>query len=321
MDILDLKSVIAVYKSRSFTQAAFDLDYSPSAISKHICKVENELGVKLFIRKPNIKSVQLTDIGEKIIEDIEFITQKYDAVLSQTSYYTEKETISLNIGFLPAFSNINEHAIIAKFLQTGDYEVSIHKEKSLNALCTKLETGMIDGFFFLNVGTQKKRISVMEKLIDMDFHILTIFNDRATVLIAGPDNPISKKEKVSLPELFNYPIIINSILKSTDLNKIRSTLIQRLLSERKNPKYSSELKDSLPHVVYVDFNNTNVLFQMLASGDYIMPAADYPLAFPGLVSVGIEGYEDIKVDGFFVYSRRTNKAIEAFRKCVKMASL
>ncbi|VEB38693.1 LysR family transcriptional regulator [Legionella sainthelensi] len=49
MDIVEIKSFLAVIEFRSFTLAAKRVHITQSAMSKRIQKMENELGVRLFI--------------------------------------------------------------------------------------------------------------------------------------------------------------------------------------------------------------------------------------------------------------------------------
>ena len=65
----DLESIavfVSVAKSASFSAAARELGFSPSAVSKRIAHLEARLGVSLFSR--TTRNVQLTEAGEEYFE-------------------------------------------------------------------------------------------------------------------------------------------------------------------------------------------------------------------------------------------------------------
>ena len=67
-DILDLQAFVAVAERASFRQAAADLFLSQSALSRRIDKLEDSLGVKLFVR--TTRRVQLTNVGETFLVNV-----------------------------------------------------------------------------------------------------------------------------------------------------------------------------------------------------------------------------------------------------------
>ncbi|MFT2091717.1 LysR family transcriptional regulator [Paraglaciecola sp. 2405UD69-4] len=67
MDIKILSSFIAVAKHKSFSEAARELHTVQPAISRHIAALEEELGVRLFIR--NSRDVMITQAGEQLLKD------------------------------------------------------------------------------------------------------------------------------------------------------------------------------------------------------------------------------------------------------------
>ena len=56
MDLFQLKCFVNVVDQRSFTKAAFEVSSSQSALSKQISKLEDELNVRLFARRPGVRA-------------------------------------------------------------------------------------------------------------------------------------------------------------------------------------------------------------------------------------------------------------------------
>ena len=66
MELRHLKYFQIVANERSFTKAAEKLNISQPPLSRQIKDLENELGVKLFIRK--YKNLELTKQGELFLD-------------------------------------------------------------------------------------------------------------------------------------------------------------------------------------------------------------------------------------------------------------
>lgn len=74
MDIRQLRYFITVAEHLNFTKAANQLYVAQSAISHQIADLEDQVGVKLFIR--NKRSVQLTPAGAVFLKEVMEIVEK-----------------------------------------------------------------------------------------------------------------------------------------------------------------------------------------------------------------------------------------------------
>jgi DNA-binding transcriptional LysR family regulator len=79
MEIRDLRSLVAVARTGSFTQAAKDLGYTQSAVSQHIANLERSVGRTLLTRRP----VRLTDIGQRLAEHAAHVVLRIDVATSE----------------------------------------------------------------------------------------------------------------------------------------------------------------------------------------------------------------------------------------------
>ena len=66
MEMHQLEYVLAVAKYQNFTRASEVLKTSQSSLSQQIIKLENELGISLFVR--TTRSVQLSPAGEEFVK-------------------------------------------------------------------------------------------------------------------------------------------------------------------------------------------------------------------------------------------------------------
>ena len=66
MEMHQLEYVLAVAKYHNFTRASEALKTSQSSLSQQIIKLENELGISLFVR--TTRSVQISPAGEEFVK-------------------------------------------------------------------------------------------------------------------------------------------------------------------------------------------------------------------------------------------------------------
>lgn len=76
MNIQQLKGFICVCQTRNITKAAQQMHMTQQGLSKSIGKLEEELGVSLFLRSD--KQTILTDIGQKLLPVARSLIQKHE---------------------------------------------------------------------------------------------------------------------------------------------------------------------------------------------------------------------------------------------------
>ena len=81
LDLRQLETFRMVANTLSFTQAALMMDYAQSSVSAQIQALEKEFGTPLFNRVN--KRIELTDAGERFLEQARAILAAMDAELMQ----------------------------------------------------------------------------------------------------------------------------------------------------------------------------------------------------------------------------------------------
>ena len=96
-----LRAFEAAARLGSFKQASQELLVTPTAISHHIRRLEDSLGLPLFIR--GTRKVELTERGEKLMQTC---GQAFDMIHKTASEITQKDDLSvLTIGVGPSFAS------------------------------------------------------------------------------------------------------------------------------------------------------------------------------------------------------------------------
>lgn len=104
MKLSNLKYFVEVATEGSFTQASEKLYISQPTLSRRIQELENELGVKLFIR--NSQGLDLTNSGEQFLEEASEVLKRVDYLshMFDNQVNTDKTSQVLKIGYLPNFN-------------------------------------------------------------------------------------------------------------------------------------------------------------------------------------------------------------------------
>lgn len=97
MEISALQQFLVLAETLNFTQAAEKCFVTQPTLSRKIAVLENELGVRLFVRSR--KSVMLTAEGSALVEHARRIVSEYEEILSITDPYRRGIGGSLKIGY------------------------------------------------------------------------------------------------------------------------------------------------------------------------------------------------------------------------------
>lgn len=95
----DAEIFINVVECKSFSKAALKLKLSAPIITRHIAKLETELGVRLLQR--NTRQVSITEAGAIFYENCLSLMQIYSKSIKQVKSFSQEITGTLKIG-LPA---------------------------------------------------------------------------------------------------------------------------------------------------------------------------------------------------------------------------
>lgn len=96
MDLKHLHEFVALADTGSFTRASARLSLSQSALSKHIATLEEELGVRLFIR--NHKKITLSEFGKLLYPYAKKILDERELCFESITRNSDTPHKSLNIG-------------------------------------------------------------------------------------------------------------------------------------------------------------------------------------------------------------------------------
>ncbi len=193
MDIRVLKYFLAVVREENITKAADILHVTQPTLSRQLAKMEEDLGVKLFMRGKN--GITLTEEGlllRRRAEEIVLLADKTERELTEHSEMIEGE-VSIGCGELASVK------LLPRFLQSfrSNYPNIVFDIHTGNAdvIKERLDNGILD------LGILLEPVSI-EKY---DFIRLQI--PERWVVLMRPDSPLAQKDFVTVNDLVNIPLI------------------------------------------------------------------------------------------------------------------
>lgn len=205
MEISVLYEFVALAETCNFQNTAENLALTQSTLSKHIRKLEEELGVPLFNR--TTRNVTLNPFGILYLSYAKHICEINDQALIALESIKHEKKLRLNIGFMDKHGMYGIVEAISDFSRKHpEIKVNI-MEQNGDALKELVVSGKADVIFYA------------EKLCEKNFCLTHFATDRLVAVIPTA-HPLARATTLSLKDLCGE-----------DLIEHRSFLEMKLLSE------------------------------------------------------------------------------------------
>ncbi|UKS25672.1 LysR family transcriptional regulator [Paenibacillus sp. HWE-109] len=194
MDIRGIATFQVIVRTGSFQQAAKELKYAQSTVTKQIQNLEDDLGVKLLERG---KSIRLTHAGEVFIKKADQLIRDFYDLQQTMTDLNDGEKGTVNIGIMEPTASYRIPMLIKEFAAlypNVEINIKIHNSHMFNqmvsdgtvdfAICATPESGL---------GTNFEPLFVEE-----------------IVLLLPKVHPLSKKKRVYLSDLQNEHILLTN---------------------------------------------------------------------------------------------------------------
>jgi DNA-binding transcriptional LysR family regulator len=194
MEIRQLRAFVAIAEAGTFTAAAQRVHVTQAAISMQIRQLENELGVKLFVRAP--RRVVLTEAGEQLLQRARHILRDHDAAVDEVAELAGTQRGRLRIGSASAGVTTDVLPKLFKEVrkQHADAHLSLVSGTS-DALVNQLLNGELD-LAFVSLPVEARGI-----------HTERLSQDQL-VAIASPRHALAKQKTVSAYTLAGEKLIL-----------------------------------------------------------------------------------------------------------------
>lgn len=193
MELRQLQYALTVAEERNFSRAAEKLHLAQPSLSQQVMKLEKELGVPLFERRPG--DIQLTYAGKRFVDQASKILDQVEQLKQEMTDVADLNKGQLIIGSLPITGAHLLPAALPLFQQEfPGIELVLIEETTIN-LEVLTSRGQTD-------------ISLLSlPLSDPGLEIVPLLEE--DILLAVPPNhPLAAKKEVMLAECRNEPFVL-----------------------------------------------------------------------------------------------------------------
>jgi|GEM_PF-4079742 len=201
--IFDEFLVLAQYAS--FYEAAESLGISQSALSKHIAKLEKELGVRLLTRETPIT---MTAAGRVLFEGLQLLKRDFTKVVCDCQLAASEPTGELRIQNYPF-----DQAIRLMLLRASDVFIYQYPSIRINTVDVEgvsefeaIDQGYLDIAYYLDFGSV---MDTKKELSEMGFGSIPKMVEFNTIALRK-DHPLASEDIIRLEDLANVPIMFYS---------------------------------------------------------------------------------------------------------------
>jgi LysR family hydrogen peroxide-inducible transcriptional activator len=142
MNLRDIKYILAVAETRHFGKAAERCFVSQPTLSGQIKKLEDQLGVVIFERTN--RSVEVTPIGEQILEHARLLVEQADAIEQVARAYQDPLAGPLRVGAIPTLSPYLMPLVLVPLKRRCPQLKLVLFEETTDALLRRLERHELD---------------------------------------------------------------------------------------------------------------------------------------------------------------------------------
>ncbi|MGO9560306.1 MAG: LysR family transcriptional regulator [Acidimicrobiales bacterium] len=213
MDMVLLRSFLAVADAGTITEAADDVDISQSALSRRLQQLEAELGATLLLRGRH--GVELTEVGRDAVEAARAIVARYDRLRQNISEHLGLERGTVRIGGGATVTSYVLPPLIAEF-QSAHPGVRFQvKEAGSREIASDVSAGVIEiGVVTLPVPSH-------------DLEVSELFTDEI-VLVCRADHAFASR-RVAVTDLEDQPFVAfepGSAIRQIIDNSLRAAGVQ-----------------------------------------------------------------------------------------------
>lgn len=200
MTLQQLKYAITIAEKNSMNEASKALFISQPSLSNAIKDLEKEIGITIFLRNNkgiiiSAEGIEFLGYARQVVEQAELLEEKY------LGMKPSKQKFSVSTQHY-AFA-VNAFVYLIKEYGINEYEFSLRETKTFEIIDNVKNLRSEIGILYLNE-FNKKVICKLLKESNLQFEEL--FSAKPHVFVSS-GNPLSKKKKVTLLDLEDYPYL------------------------------------------------------------------------------------------------------------------
>lgn len=212
----DYETVLAVYRNKSWSEAAYATYQSPSNVSKRISKVEDYVGAPLFKRAAKSQNVALTEAGEAALPYIEQMCRLKQRLVSYASDLQTPNNPELRIGYAPLIGTIGETDVLSLFRKRNPKVRIVQELRHKTELIKLLSEGRIDAAFLFVIGDLEISRWLWEITNGMSLELIPLMKHDSLYVGMSANHPLANRDSVEISELYGDTFVFNEIPRHLD---------------------------------------------------------------------------------------------------------
>src|SRR5690606_31427214 len=113
--LADFTIFVAVVKAGTLSEASKTLNLSVASVSKHISRIEQQLGIRLLMRRS--RGLRLTDEGRDLYENVDRLLGELDTVVANVSQTGQQPQGTLRIASSTSLGRQHIAPLVAEFAE------------------------------------------------------------------------------------------------------------------------------------------------------------------------------------------------------------
>ena len=288
MRIEQLRSFVAIYETRSFTEAAARLYLSQPAVTKHLAQLEEELRGPLFAR--TTRRIAPTKVGDLFYEKAREAIRLIDEGIAECLALND-ENNGLTVGYEYLFMDALTTPWLREYgeMLGGNISMSVLEQPS-QQLFEGIQEGRMDCAF---VGLTSE--TLIPSNLEKNVVILT-----GEVVFVAKTHPLATREFLTIDDLINEDFIYPLVRPTS-----RLSVVARDFDDR----------EKTPHAT-VTLHQESALMAVELGQKIINLPIEYHIENPRLVRIPYKS--DNKITYYFIWNRDNNsKVFREFRTFVE----
>jgi LysR family transcriptional regulator, nitrogen assimilation regulatory protein len=225
LDLRQLEYFLSVAGAGSFTRAAAQIGIAQPALSRHVRRLEGELGIDLFSRDG--RGVSLTAAGKRLVDDAASILRQVDLAKTRVEELKSAPEGTVSIGMPATIAKLMIVPIVSEFQRRfPKAKISV-----IEGLSTYLKEFLVTGRVDIAILYDIQQSNAFDTFLLREEELYLICSARHN----ADDGPIS------LDEFCRFPLII-----SARPNAIRMRVEQELAKVGRSPNIALEINAIAP---------------------------------------------------------------------------
>ena len=243
MEIREMEYYVEVCEHKSILKASKSLHLTQQALSKSMKKIENDLGVNLFLRGTN--SINLTENGEFLYIKVKTQLERYHAFLKEIENKFHNKTKVLRLGVVPGTLRALGADILLNFIESNT-GIKLEITEVYDKICEQM------------VRENKLDLAIVTKPDNLDRLEYVSIKSENLLLVSHP----------------KYGFVSGGTVQVTELQEIPIVLCDQNFNLRTHVEEEFQRHGLQPYIVF-DVNEIEISMDLVAKGKAVNICAQH----------------------------------------------